>query len=1048
MYSKKTTHKKLGFTSLFKKVFILSALLISAFTYAQNSPVVLGNEDYFSTQAFDEQRSGDSDVFKIQFSKTEEHTLKINVKNGDYDGYRIIGNVTSDNKSTELLPIFDIAKENGKINGKIIFQEQKKAYKIWTNDKNEVIIQEENIHDHICVDKHVHKQKTAPLRDISNDTYSKVAPQLESLPGAAHVVYLDFDGEVVSGTGWAGGATINAQSSGFSDQTITQIWRNIAEDLSPFKVNVTTRRAVFDAVANNRRIMAIFTPTDTAAPNTGGVAFLNSFSSNSNNPTWVFNTGDRTAGETGSHEIGHTFGLRHDGQPGVEYYRGHNGWAPIMGTSYSTHQDIGHWSKGEYSNANNTEDDLAIIGNSTNGFGYKTDDHGNGTSSATQIVSDASGNVSASSNGGLIERASDKDVFSFSTSGGNIEFAIDTHIHYPSLNIKARLLNSSGQEVASSDPSSNLSASINTNVESGTYYIEVDGVGDGANPSVGYSDYGSIGNFTISGKYPKGGGGDDTQAPSNPSGLTASNIAQTTLSLSWTASTDNVGVTGYDVYQGNNVIGTATSASYNVTGLTANTAYEFRVKAKDAAGNVSGFSNTTTATTLDDTGTTTYCNSNGQSISDEYISNVQLGSINNASTGSSGGYGDYTTISTSLSKGVSNTITITPTWTGTVYDEAYSVWIDYNQDGDFADSGEQVWTKTASKDTSVSGSFTVPGTATNGNTRMRVSMKYNGIPTPCESFTYGEVEDYTVSIGTGTAPTCNDGIQNGNETGIDCGGSDCEPCTTDSTCTDGIQNGNETGVDCGGPDCEPCSNNGTVVYVDIDDKTVNSSTTWLPFRIESGDEKWFGPWYSGNTLRLVTYGKDVVCEGTSSNITLLGEGVQVGASSNFVANSNSFVVSSSSYTDWNGKSGYIGFNFKINEATHYGWFYATIANDGTSYTILDYAYNTTAGQSLTTSRSNGAEIATGIKIGENSLVAFPNPFNSTINVDVSSIGNEAFTMRVYNVLGQEVYNKRYPSDKNPGIVSFGREFPVGNYYIKTEQLSGKNEVIAIVKASN
>ena len=55
-----------------------------------------------------------------------------------------------------------------------------------------------------------------------------------------------------------------------------------------------------------------------------------------------------------------------------------------------------------------------------------------------------------------------------------------------------------------------------------------------------------------------------------------------------------------------------------------------------------------------------------------------------------------------------------------------------------------------------------------------------------------------------TTPTCTDGIQNGNETGIDCGGSDCPPCPTTPTCTDGIQNGNETGIDCGGSDCPPC----------------------------------------------------------------------------------------------------------------------------------------------------------------------------------------------------------------------------------------------------
>lgn len=57
-------------------------------------------------------------------------------------------------------------------------------------------------------------------------------------------------------------------------------------------------------------------------------------------------------------------------------------------------------------------------------------------------------------------------------------------------------------------------------------------------------------------------------------------------------------------------------------------------------------------------------------------------------------------------------------------------------------------------------------------------------------------------------PTCTDGVQNGNETGVDCGGPDCPSCPVPPTCTDGIQNGNETGVDCGGPDCDPCDTGG------------------------------------------------------------------------------------------------------------------------------------------------------------------------------------------------------------------------------------------------
>ncbi|MEW7289315.1 M4 family metallopeptidase [Aquimarina sp. 2304DJ70-9] len=152
-------------------------------------------------------------------------------------------------------------------------------------------------------------------------------------------------------------------------------------------------------------------------------------------------------------------------------------------------------------------------------------------------------------------------------------------------------------------------------------------------------------------------------------------------------------------------------------------------------------------------GSTSYCGSNGNSVADEYIGRVQLGTINNATGAGTGGYNDFTSISTNLEKGSSNTISITPTWTGTQYNEGYSVWIDYNQDGDFADAGEQVFTQAATQTTPVSGSFTVPSGATDGATRMRVSMKYNGIPTACESFQYGEVEDYEVVIGAGAADT-------------------------------------------------------------------------------------------------------------------------------------------------------------------------------------------------------------------------------------------------------------------------------------------------------
>ena len=143
-----------------------------------------------------------------------------------------------------------------------------------------------------------------------------------------------------------------------------------------------------------------------------------------------------------------------------------------------------------------------------------------------------------------------------------------------------------------------------------------------------------------------------------------------------------------------------------------------------------------------------YCSSNGNNTSDEYIGRVQLNTIDNSSGAgtTSTGYSNFTGISTSLMRSTGYTITITPTWTGSHYPEAYRVWIDYNQDNDFADSGEQVASIAASTTSPVSASFTIPGGATLGNTRMRVSMKYNGYPSYCETFSYGEVEDYTINI--------------------------------------------------------------------------------------------------------------------------------------------------------------------------------------------------------------------------------------------------------------------------------------------------------------
>ncbi|MEU8790857.1 glycoside hydrolase family 6 protein [Streptomyces sp. NPDC048643] len=94
-----------------------------------------------------------------------------------------------------------------------------------------------------------------------------------------------------------------------------------------------------------------------------------------------------------------------------------------------------------------------------------------------------------------------------------------------------------------------------------------------------------------------GGGGGDTQAPTVPGGLAVGSTTSNSATLSWSASTDNTAVTGYDVYRDGAKVGSVTTTSYTDSGLSASTTYAYTVKAKDAAGNVSASSTSVSATT-------------------------------------------------------------------------------------------------------------------------------------------------------------------------------------------------------------------------------------------------------------------------------------------------------------------------------------------------------------------------------------------------------------------------------------------------------------------
>ncbi len=124
--------------------------------------------------------------------------------------------------------------------------------------------------------------------------------------------------------------------------------------------------------------------------------------------------------------------------------------------------------------------------------------------------------------------------------------------------------------------------------------------------------------------------------PTAPTGLTSTAKTSSSVSLSWTASSDNKAVTGYDVYRGSAKVGSTTTTSYTDSGLSASTAYSYTVKAKDAAGNVSAASSALSVTTSAGGGTGTgslkvqYKNNDSSATDNQIRFGLQL--VNTGST--------------------------------------------------------------------------------------------------------------------------------------------------------------------------------------------------------------------------------------------------------------------------------------------------------------------------------------------------------------------------------------------------------------------------------
>ncbi|RLA43541.1 MAG: hypothetical protein DRR06_11860 [Gammaproteobacteria bacterium] len=479
-------------------------------------------------------------------------------------------------------------------------------------------------------------EASSPVTETAANVFA-----LHSKPGSSKVLYVDFDGHEITATVWNNGGpdsyyaapfSLDSDDATFSDSekaSIQEIWHRIAEDFAPFDIDVTTEEP--GVYTNSTGHVLITRDVDTSGQtmpyNTaGGVAYVGVWGSSSftyYSPALVYY--DNLAkfapyiSEAASHEVGHNLGLSHDGSSTNSYYSGHGSgyisWAPIMGVGY--YNNVTQWSSGEYSGATQPQDDIAII---TNRLSLRDDDHSDSSASATELILTGGTAIEVSNpeadadnifpeNKGLIEDRNDVDTFTFVSGGGTIDITATpawdayyrTSRRGANLDIELALLDDTGV-IAVSDPADDTFAQISFNSSAGRYYLQVTGVGNNISP---YSDYGSLGQYFISGTLPATTGGDDT-AP-NPNRMTWSvtpyEIGRGSIQMTATTANDDSGIVEYQFICLGGGSGCTSSAwqsstEYVATGLAADTSYSYQVSARDLSNNITTASISAAATTL------------------------------------------------------------------------------------------------------------------------------------------------------------------------------------------------------------------------------------------------------------------------------------------------------------------------------------------------------------------------------------------------------------------------------------------------------------------